>query len=613
MGVALARMPRESGARRLPVLARKKTILPHPFRCPPDPSVARAPVAKGRLLALALWLLIVAPAARALADCDGRLPDRISDLVVGELGGFNADDAAAFVLSPPRGTGIAQGSLDVVSLGRSGRITLEFETAVIVDGPGPDFTVFENPFLFRPGALFAEPARVLVSTDGVGYVAFPCDLDDGENWFPGCAGVFPVFADAADPEAPCPADPPTISIQSFLGSPAPTEPPPGSNSGGDAFDLSDVGLSAVRFVRIESAPESFPAADQKGGFDLDSVVAIHWQPAADQDADGLDDRIDNCPLDPNAEQDDSDGDTVGDVCDLCVTEPDASNSDADEDGVGNVCDLCPDTFDPTNLDSDGDGVGDACDTGDDSDADGIADTDDNCKTLPNSDQQDTDGDGLGNACDLCPADFDPMNLDADADGTGDACEPPEEEAEDEQTPADENPAADPAPCDPSLGDADGDGLGDPCDTCPNDADATNMDADGDSVGDVCDPCPDDPDCGPLIAPSYAGGKSAQAKEAFLTFVSPGTKVTDLPRNASVVEVWINFAADVDPSTFRAKVRGADATARFSPIVPGSSRRAILPLAGKRTRVSFRIKGKDERGRRKRDVDRLIFRRRLKAN
>ena len=38
-------------------------------------------------------------------------------------------------------------------------------------------------------------------------------------------------------------------------------------------------------------------------------------PGTDEDADGIDDRIDNCPNVPNQDQADADGDNAGDACD----------------------------------------------------------------------------------------------------------------------------------------------------------------------------------------------------------------------------------------------------------------------------------------------------------
>jgi hypothetical protein len=61
----------------------------------------------------------------------------------------------------------------VVSLGDGGSITLSF-AAPIVNGPGPDFAVFENGFLSGSnGMAFLELGHVEVSSNGVDFVRFP--------------------------------------------------------------------------------------------------------------------------------------------------------------------------------------------------------------------------------------------------------------------------------------------------------------------------------------------------------------------------------------------------------------------------------------------------------
>lgn len=59
------------------------------------------------------------------------------------------------------------GSLNVVSLGDNGQITLSFPVP-ITDGPGPDFAVFENAF----DEQFLELAHVEVSSDGTNFTRF---------------------------------------------------------------------------------------------------------------------------------------------------------------------------------------------------------------------------------------------------------------------------------------------------------------------------------------------------------------------------------------------------------------------------------------------------------
>ncbi len=61
----------------------------------------------------------------------------------------------------------------------------------------------------------------------------------------------------------------------------------------------------------------------------------------DRDGDGIVDRLDNCPDDPNLEQADEDVDGKGDVCDPCP--PFAGDEDTDQDGVGDACDPNPGT------------------------------------------------------------------------------------------------------------------------------------------------------------------------------------------------------------------------------------------------------------------------------
>ena len=120
------------------------------------------------------------------------------------------------------------------------------------------------------------------------------------------------------------------------------------------------------------------------------IVGLAADVNTDTDCDGIDDSIDNCPSDANADQADSDGDGIGDVCDPSL--------DSDGDGIDNDSDNCPEDANTDQADSDGDGIGDVCDVTD-SDGDGIDDDLDNCPEDSNADQADTDGDGFGDACD----------------------------------------------------------------------------------------------------------------------------------------------------------------------------------------------------------------------
>ncbi len=168
---------------------------------------------------------------------------------------FGHDQMPDIVLGPPHGAGDLRGGTDVVSLGQGGVIVLGFDPP-LVDGPGPDFTVFENPFLV-PGAdlrYWHELGEVSVSDDGVTWVTFPCD-PAGPHPHTHCAGWEPVYA--APPYALCPLDPRV--------------------SGGEPFDLAAVGVSRARFVRVRDLATQGPTAPA-AGFDLDAIAALHQSP-----------------------------------------------------------------------------------------------------------------------------------------------------------------------------------------------------------------------------------------------------------------------------------------------------------------------------------------------
>jgi hypothetical protein len=101
--------------------------------------------------------------------------------------------------------------------------------------------------------------------------------------------------------------------------------------------------------------------------------------ADDQDGDGIEDALDNCPSVFNP---------VFDVSFPMWEE----QPDSDLDGLGDVCDPCPSN------------EGDVCEgpDPDDSDSDGVPNDADNCPLDPNADQADADDDGKGDACDDCP-------------------------------------------------------------------------------------------------------------------------------------------------------------------------------------------------------------------
>ncbi len=158
------------------------------------------------------------------------------------------------IFGPPEGGG-PLGSLDVVSLGNGGFVVVGFEGNAVVDGPGPDFIVSENPFLVGGDPLnpFSELATVSVSEDGVDWVEWECTaVSDVDTRAPygDCAGWR------------------VVNTNSQNG----VDPTDALLAGGDAFDLADVGLSVARFVRITDRVDT---TGQYGVFDLDAVTILN--------------------------------------------------------------------------------------------------------------------------------------------------------------------------------------------------------------------------------------------------------------------------------------------------------------------------------------------------
>lgn len=244
------------------------------------------------------------PPARLVVDLSGAgdpFVDAVASVEPLSAEAFQANLLPGIVAGPPRGGGLVQGSSHVFSLGAAtnddggvaspygGGIVVEFVDNEVWNGPGADFTVFENVFYIRdaggnpdPDSRFMEPAVVSVSEDGTTFVPFPFDFSprfDPETgdlnlrhpfvYNRGFAGVNPVLSNGYDPD---PADP--------------------AVSGGDSFDIGELGLERIRFVRIQSTGNRW-LVDRNGdlvlhteeagsamrefnrsGFDFDAVGAI---------------------------------------------------------------------------------------------------------------------------------------------------------------------------------------------------------------------------------------------------------------------------------------------------------------------------------------------------
>ena len=191
-------------------------------------------------------------------ECPATLPyaTEVVSFSAGINAGFGQNKMPGVVLGPPLPGSPQSGSLDVLTLGIGGEIILGFGERTIVNGLGPDFIVWENPFWLGgdPETPFAELGEVAVSADGETWHTFPCDIELEQGFDPLCAG----WRARADFE-PClliPIDP--------------------TLSGGDPFDLEDIGLDEVKYVRIRDLGSEGDAPT--AGFDLDAVGVVNLGP-----------------------------------------------------------------------------------------------------------------------------------------------------------------------------------------------------------------------------------------------------------------------------------------------------------------------------------------------
>lgn len=145
---------------------------------------------------------------------------------------------------------------EICALGVGGEIIVGVKGHMITNGPGVDFIIFENAFIGPRGRVYAEPATVSVSADGIEWHTFPYD----SLTLRGCAGRTPTTG--GDPFNP-------------------------EESGGDGFDLLDVGLDQIRWIRLTDVCPMIIGNPQHpyydptlNGFDLDAITVLHAQPAA---------------------------------------------------------------------------------------------------------------------------------------------------------------------------------------------------------------------------------------------------------------------------------------------------------------------------------------------
>ena len=177
--------------------------------------------------------------------------DTVADLVPGRI--QNTGQGPAFFpanlfgVPDPRATDTTPSTdpREICSIGVGGQIVVGFADHAVVDAPGPDLIIFENAFRYGAGKLYAEPARVEVSRDGVVWTAFPYDSLS----LLGCAGVTPTTGDD-------PFDPQVYLAQIATERPSFTIAPPAVLNmllQNEAL-LSKVDLTSLRTIGSGSAP-----------------------------------------------------------------------------------------------------------------------------------------------------------------------------------------------------------------------------------------------------------------------------------------------------------------------------------------------------------------------
>lgn len=234
--------------------------------------------------------LVASIALGAPCAADGLLPDAVQEFIPGTGAGFGQAAFPSNVLNGPDGGNDppfepSDDPGNLLSLGNGGSITLKWTGDVILDGPGPDFIVFENSLItLGTGVPFietgvVEAGRTLDSMIRLNFqftppdgwnVATPYAIPLTEANFAGLAGTRPTYVTAAsgiDPSDPILA-------------------------GGNVFDLASFGITWARYVRIIdpgipgttgalTGMNGFPIYDVQlsaNGFDLDTIVAIHHGP-----------------------------------------------------------------------------------------------------------------------------------------------------------------------------------------------------------------------------------------------------------------------------------------------------------------------------------------------
>lgn len=224
------------------------------------------------------------------AQAGGLLPDAVVEFVPGTGAGFGSTFFPQNVLTGPDG-GLnppnepSDSESNLLSLGNGGSILLEWSGDVILDGPGADFTIFENTLLtLDTGIPFIETGIIEVGQTTDAMVRIPFRFIPPTGWEMSTPYLIPFFE--SDYEGLAGTRPTLVNSTNGI------DPADPAQSGGNAFDLAAVGLTWARYVRvIDPGTPGQPGAQtgsnglaiydtqlSPNGFDLDTVVAIHSGP-----------------------------------------------------------------------------------------------------------------------------------------------------------------------------------------------------------------------------------------------------------------------------------------------------------------------------------------------
>jgi hypothetical protein len=115
-------------------------------------------------------------------------------------------------------------------------------------------------------------------------------------------------------------------------------------------DLSTDSIVGVRIAFEWPSRSGKTVVPVSANFTLDCTQVV-----VDRDSDGVPDAMDNCPVDPNADQADANQNGIGDACE------NSGAPDADGDGRPDTADNCVNVWNVNQGDDDRDGIGNVCD------------------------------------------------------------------------------------------------------------------------------------------------------------------------------------------------------------------------------------------------------------